>query len=283
MNWILYLVGGFLGLFLLSGIRIIRPTHRGVIETLGKYTRFMEPGFRWIVPVIQNLNTINVTEQMTDIEPQEIITKDNLNAKVDLVIFFRVKSEETQVKKAFYNVDNVNEQLETLARTTARNVIGTMNFKQVNSERNALNVAIRKILVDETSNWGVDVIKVELKDIRPPQDVQDTMNKVIKAENQKTAAIDTATALETEADGKRRASVKEAQGLAEAKIIVAKAEAERIKLVNDSARKHFTGNAQKLKALEVTQASLENNSKIILSEKGIKPQLLIGELPLKQK
>lgn len=272
---------GFAVLVFLMGIRIIRPTHRGVLETLGKYAGPREPGFNWVFPIIQRLYTINTTEQMTNIEPQEIITKDNLNATVDCVIYFKVKRDPREVYRVFYEVRDVYSQLDTLARTTARNVIGTMPFKEVNSERNKLNTALQKILTEETKNWGVEVVRVELKDINPPRDVQDTMNKVIKAENEKTAAVDFATAVETQADGKRRAAIQEAQGIAKGKIIVAEAEAQRIKLVNEAANKYFVGNAQKLRQLDVTQASLENNSKIILTEKGINPTLLIGNLPIK--
>jgi regulator of protease activity HflC (stomatin/prohibitin superfamily) len=196
--------------------------------------------------------------------------------------------------KSVYEVNNVDNQLDTLARTTARNVIGTLMFKDVNSERNELNKRLQVILSKETVNWGVEVLKVELKDVVPPTDVQETMNKVIKASNEKEAAVDFATARETEADGVKRAAIKEsegrkqsqileAEGLAKSKVIVATAEAERIKLVNQSAQKYFTGNAQKLKQMDVTQASLESNSKIILSDKGINPQLLIGDLPVKSK
>ena len=270
----------FLVLVLLLGIKIIRPTHRAVIETFGKYSRFGKSGFNFVIPIIQRLISINVTEQVTNIEPQEIITKDNLNAKVDLVVYYKIQNDEENVKKALYNVDDVSAQLETLSRTTARNVIGTMQFKEVNSERDKLNVKLQTILLRETKNWGVSVLKVELKEIVPPRDVQETMNKVIKAENEKTAAIDLATARETEADGLRRASIKNAEGDKMAKILRAEGEAKSIQIINEAANKYFVGNAQRLKTLEVTQASLQNNSKVVLTKEGITPQLILGELPI---
>lgn len=246
----------------LSGIRIIRPTERGLVETLGKYTRLASPGFNFVIPIFQRIVRVNVTERMTDIEPQEIITKDNLNAKVDLVVYFKIKSDEESVKNAIYQVNDVLNQLDTLARTTARNVIGTMPFKDVNSERNILNKKLRDILVTETKGWGVEVLKVELKDINPPKDVQETMNKVIKAENEKDSAIDFATAVETKADGEKRARIKEAEGLKQSSILVAEGQAKAFELVNEA----FKGNAQKHKELEVTQASFQNNAKIILGQ-----------------
>ena len=247
-------------LFCLSSIRILRPTERGVVETLGKYTRFANPGLNIVIPVIQRVERINITEQMVDVQPQEIITKDNLNAKTDLVVFFKVKDDENNVKKALYNVDNVKEQIVTLAQTTARNVIGDLAFKDVNSKRNELNKRLSKIMDVETSNWGIMIVRVELKEIIPPEDVQDTMNKVIKAENEKSSAIDFATARETEADGIKRAKIKEAEGDKQSQILRAEGSAKAFELVN----KKFKGNAQKLKQLEVAQLSLQNNSKIIL-------------------
>lgn len=283
IEWLLLAILLIVVLYLLAGIRIIRPTQRALIETLGKYSRFATPGFNYIIPIFQRMIPVNITEQMTDIEPQEIITKDNLNAKVDLVVYFKIKADEKSVCNSEYMVRNVYQQLDTLARTTARNVIGTMAFRDVNSKRNELNQKLKGILMTETKDWGVEVLKVEMKEIVPPKDVQETMNKVIKAENEKDAAIDFATARETEADGKKRAAIKEAEGLAQGKIIVAKAEAERIKLVNESANKYFKGNAQTLRKLDITESSLKDNSKVIITEKGIRPQLLIGDLPLKAK
>jgi regulator of protease activity HflC (stomatin/prohibitin superfamily) len=269
-------------LIALSGIRILRPTQRGLVETLGKYTRFAIPGFNFVIPIFQRMIRVNITEQMTNIEPQEIITKDNLNAQVDLVVYFKIRADEKSICNSEYQVNNVYAQLDTLSRTTARNVIGTMMFKDVNGKRNELNAKLKTILAQETRDWRVDVLKVEMKEIVPPKEVQITMNKVIMAENEKDAAVDFATARETESDGKKRAAIKEAEGLAQGKIIVAKAEAERIKLVNESANKYFKGNAQLLRKLDVTEMSLKDNAKIILTEKGISPTLLIGDLPMRK-
>jgi len=274
----IYIVVGVAFLFFLSGIRIVRPTHRAVIETLGKYKGYKEAGFSWIIPVIQRFIQINKTEILADVDPLDMITKDNLNARVDLQVYYKIKPTEVDIKKALYNVDNVSEQIIALAQTTARNIIGDMMFKDVNSKRNDLNDALYKILDKETSAWGIQIVRVELKEITPPKDVQETMNRVIKAENEKDAAKDFATAKETEADGIKRAKIKEAEGQKQYSILVAEGQAKAFDLVNTA----FKGNAQILKKLEVTQASLEKNSKVILTEKGINPQLIIGELPFKK-
>lgn len=247
-----------------SGLFVVRPIERGLIETFGKYTRLASPGLGFIIPFIQQIIRVNITERMSHIQPQEIITKDNLNAQVDLVVYFKIKADEQSIKNSVYNVNEVKDQLDTLARTTARNVIGGMPFREVNSERQVLNNKLQIILAKETKDWGVEVLKVELKDITPPADVQETMNRVIKAENEKDAAIDFATAQETQADGLKRAAIKEAEGIAKGRLIVAEANAKKIKIENTAARTYFTGNAQKLKQLEVADSALKNNAKVIL-------------------
>ncbi len=248
-----------------SGIRIVRPTHRALIERLGKYRKFANPGFHWIIPIIERMYQIDTTEQMIDAEPQEIITNDNLNAMVDAQIYYKVKADEESVKSSVYHVYDVNDQIVNLARTTLRNIIGTLTLKSANSERGKINDELHKVLIHETSAWGIDIVRAELKQIDPPKDVQDTMNKIVKAENEKIAAIDYATAAETTADGEKRASIKKAEGIKQAKILEAEGEAEAIHLVNDAANKYFVGNAQLLKRLDTVQTSLEKNSKIVIS------------------
>lgn len=267
------------------GIRIVRPIERGLVERFGKYDRFAMPGFHWVIPIVERMLKINITETMVDADPQEIITKDNLNAIVDAQVYFKVKSDEQHVKASQYNVNDYKLQIVSLARTTLRNIIGTLTLKEANSERDRINKELMETLKKETQNWGLEVVRTELKEIQPPKDVQETMNKVVKAENEKIAAIDFATARETEADGIKRAEIKKAEGEAQAIRIKADADAEAIKLVNESAQKYFVGNAQKLKAYEVTAISLKDNAKIILTEKGIHPTIVIGDeiIPLKSK
>jgi regulator of protease activity HflC (stomatin/prohibitin superfamily) len=273
----LYLLIPIVGIFLLTGIRIIRPTERGLIERLGKYHHFATPGFHWIFPFIERMFMINITEQMVNVESQEIITNDNLNASVDAQIYFKVKPDEDDVKSSTYNVNNYKWQIVNLARTTLRNIIGTLTLKSANSERGKINSELHKILLLETHNWGIEIVRTELKEIDPPKDVQETMNKVVKAENEKIAAIDFATAAETVADGVKRAKIKEAEGFKQSKILHAEGEAEAIKLVNEAADKYFIGNAQLLRKLEALEASLGNNAKIVIPS-GTELVNIIGEM-----
>ncbi len=247
-----------------SGIRILRPTHRGLVERLGKYHRFASPGFNFIIPFFDRIITINITEQMINAEQQEIITNDNLNARVDAQVYFKIKDDEESVKNSQYKVNNYEYQIVNLARTTLRNIIGTMTLKSANSERGKINEDLHKTLKVETSSWGLEIVRTELKEIDPPKDVQETMNKVVKAENEKIAAVDYATAAETVADGERRAQIKKAEGLKQSKILAAEGEAEAIRMVNEAAEKYFIGNAQVLRKLEALERALENNTKIVV-------------------
>ncbi|MDP2940686.1 MAG: SPFH domain-containing protein [Candidatus Omnitrophota bacterium] len=268
-----------------AGIRIVRPTHRGLVERFGKYNRFAMPGFNWVLPIVENLYQINITEQMVDAEPQEIITNDNLNAKVDAQVYFKVKADEVDVKNCQYSVNNYQYQIVNLARTTLRNIIGTLTLKSANSERGKINAELHKTLCSETASWGLEIVRTELKEIDPPKDVQETMNKVVKAENEKISAIDFATATETVADGAPRAEITKAEGVRQAHILAAQGEAEAIRLVNEAAEKYFIGNAQLLRKLQALETALENNTKIVVPS-GSDLVNVIGEmagiLPLKK-
>lgn len=286
MTTVFGLMLAFITAVLLFGIRIVRPTQRALVERFGKYLRFAEPGFHWIIPLVDMMYKVNITEIMIDAEPQEIITDDNLNARVDAQVYFKIKSDEQSVKSSLYNVNNIQNQIVNLARTTLRNIIGTLSLKSANSERGKINIELHKVLESETSTWGLQIVRTELKEIDPPKDVQETMNKVVKAENEKMAAIDYATAAETQADGNRRVEIKKAEGIKQAKILAAEGEAEAIRLVNEAAEKYFVGNAQVLRKLEAVEKSLSRNAKVIIPDNTELVNIvgeLAGVVPYKKK
>jgi regulator of protease activity HflC (stomatin/prohibitin superfamily) len=256
---ILIIVFFVVALFAL-GIKIVRPVESGVIEFLGKYARTSNAGFNWIIPGLHKMYRINITERRVDIEPQSIITKDKLNAVVDGVVYYKV----VDVKKSIYNVNNFMLSVPSLAKTTLRAVIGKMTLTEANENRDKINLDVETILSKEVTLWGIDVVRVELQRIEPPPDVQDAMNQVVKAENEKIAALDLATAIETKADGERRAEIKKAEGIAAAIRLKADADGDAIKIVNEAAEKYFVGNAQLLKKLETVSESLRDNAKIIV-------------------
>ena len=273
-------------LTVLSTFKIVRQTERGLIERFGKYNRFAEPGLHVIIPFMERMIIVNITEQMFDASRQEIITDDNLNATVDAQVYYKVRPDEESVKKAVYNVNNYQRQIVNLARTTLRNIIGTLTLKKANSERDRINTTLLETLASEADNWGIDMVRTELKEIDPPQDVQQTMNQVVKAENEKIAAKDFATAAETKADGIKRAAIKksegdkqsrildaegekqglilEAEGNKKSRILKAEGKAKAIELENVAAQNFFKGEAQLFKSLETVVHSLENNAKIVL-------------------
>ena len=200
-----------------------------------------------------------------------VITKDKLNAEVDAVVYYQI----VDVKASMYNVDDHRIQLTSLARTTLRAVIGNMTLTDANEKRSDINSKVETVLDKETNSYGVEVLRVEIQKIEPPADVQDSMNKVVKAEQEKIAAMDMATATETRADGDKRAEIKKAEGIRQGLILsaegksesirlVANADADKIKVVNEAAQKYFIGNAQILKKIEAVEISLKDNAKILI-------------------
>ena len=246
--------------FFAAGIKIVRPVEEGIIEFLGKYSRTASAGFNWISPFFHKMYRVNITERRVDIDPQSIITRDKLNAEVDGVVYYKV----TEAQKAIYQVNNFELSVPSLAKTTLRAVIGKMSLTEANENRDKINQEVENILDREVNKWGISVVRVELQRIEPPADVQTAMNMVVKAENEKIAALDLATAIETKADGERRAEIKKAEGIAQAIRLKAEADGEAIKIVNESAEKYFVGNAQLLKKLETVSEALRDNSKIIV-------------------
>lgn len=283
---------------------IIRQTHRGLIERFGRYNRFATPGFQLMIPIIEEITEVNITEQMIDSGKQQVITGDNLNTDISAQIYFKIKDDEESVKKSEYGVSDYIIQTTALARTTLRNIIGKYDFKTVNSQRAKLNAELAKEMEESANKWGIDIIRTEIKEIDPPADVQETMNTVIKANNTKTAAIDYATATETEADGKKRALIKEAEGLkqkaileaegfqkktvlmaqgnAEAITRIAEADATAIKVKNEAIQKYFTANPQIYEQLQAVKQTIGGETtKYIIPQNTPLADLIAGMLLIK--
>jgi regulator of protease activity HflC (stomatin/prohibitin superfamily) len=267
--------------------RTVRPTERGLVERFGEYRRFVNPGLTFLFPIIDRLVKINVTEQMSHVEPQDVITKDKVVMSVDAVVFFKVKSDEESVKASVYNVNAFQQQIEMLARTTLRNIIGKMDMAEANVGRGIINEELTRELAAQSVQWGVEIMRAELKDLSPPRDIQESMNTVIKANNAKLAAADMANAKENEADGFRRAAIKNAEGQKQGAILeaegrkislekVAEGQANAIRMVNEAYTKYFKDSAITAKQLETIADSLRNNSKIIVPE-GSTLSLILNE------
>jgi regulator of protease activity HflC (stomatin/prohibitin superfamily) len=201
----------------LTGMRIVDPYEKGVIERLGRYQRTASPGLTLIVPFIDKLRKVDMREQVVDVQPQEVITKDNVVVTVDAIVYY----EATDPVKLTYNVADFYSASTKLAQTNLRNVIGETELDQALTSRDMINAKLRQVLDDATDKWGVRVVRVEIKRIDPPVDVTTSMHRQMKAEREKRAAI-------LEAEGLRQSRILEAEGEAEAVRRVA--DAQRYKL-----------------------------------------------------
>jgi len=200
----------FLFVVAISGVRIVRPYQRGVVEQLGKYKDTRDPGLHLIIPFVQSLQSIDMREQVVDVPPQEVITADNVVVSVDAVIYY----EPTDPQRLIYNVANFFLAITKLAQTNLRNVIGDLSLDGALTSRDQLNSNLRQILDDATDKWGVRVMRVEIQRIDPPPDVMAAMHEQMKAERTRRAQVLTA-------DGFREAAILSAQGEKEAAILAA--------------------------------------------------------------
>ena len=207
------------------GIRIVSPYEKGVIERLGRYIRTANPGLTIIVPFIDKIRKVDMREQVVDVPPQEVITKDNVVVTVDAIVFY----EATDPVKLVYNVANFFMAATKLAQTSLRNVIGEMELDEALTSREVINNKLREVLDDATDKWGVRVVRVELKRIDPPADVTQAMHRQMKAEREKRANI-------LEAEGFRQAKILEAEGQKQSQILHAEGEAQAVRRVADAQR-----------------------------------------------
>jgi len=204
----------FLFIWAATGIRIIRPYQRGVVERLGRYKATVNPGLRIIFPLIETVRTVDMREQVVDVPPQEVITSDNVVVSVDAVVYY----EPTDPQRLIYNVANFLLAVTKLAQTNLRNVIGDMQLDEALTSRDKLNLALRQILDDATDKWGVRVVRVEIQRIDPPPDVMHAMHEQMKAERTRRAVV-------TQAEGERQAAITRAEG--EQKSVILRAEGDK--------------------------------------------------------
>ncbi|GAB4276988.1 MAG: SPFH domain-containing protein [Coriobacteriia bacterium] len=208
-----------------TGIKIVRPYQKGLVERFGKYQKTLDSGLHFIIPVVEKMTRVDMRENVVDVPPQEVITSDNVVVTVDAVVYY----EATDPVKLAYNVANFYVAATKLAQTNLRNVIGDMQLDESLTSREKINAALRQILDDATDKWGVRVVRVELQRIEPPADVMDAMHRQMKAERDRRAMI-------LEADGEKQAAIARAEGAKQAAILQAEGEAEAIRKVADAER-----------------------------------------------
>lgn len=214
-------VAVFVGLFVLltlaSAIRVVRQSYQGVVERLGRYNKTMHSGLNVIVPFIDRIRAmVDMREQVVDFPPQPVITKDNVTMQIDTVVYYQV----TDVAKFIYEISNPSSAIENLTATTLRNIIGELDLDETLTSRDIVNSKLRVILDEATDKWGIKVNRVELKNIMPPRDIQDAMEKQMRAERERRESI-------LRAEGEKQAAILTAEGRKRAVILDAEATRER--------------------------------------------------------
>ena len=274
-----------------SFIYTLKPYERGIKEVLGDYTAFVMPGLGLQIPFISLVRVRDVREHTMDIPPQPVITKDNVEIRVDGVMWVRPKADEDSIKRTFYNIDDWKRAVVQLAMTNLRQEFGDLTLDESLIAREKIANNLQRVLNDFAKDWGLVVSKVEIMLIDPPEDIKLAMHKQKTAEQERRSMRLLATgefeaseqqklAIMQRAEGEREAAIRRAEGEREASIRIAEGRAQAIKLVNEAASTYFTGNAQTLRNIEMTENALKNNAKVVLTEHGINPTLILGSVPI---
>lgn len=204
-----------------SCVRIVRQSTVGVVERLGQYIAVQEAGFRLLLPFIDSMRLIDMREQVHNLPSQPVITKENVTMNIDAIIYYQI----TDPYRATYEVADLITAVEKLALTTMRNIIGEMTLDQTLASRDTINAKLQHVLDDATGKWGIKVNRVEMKDIEPPRDIVDAMQKEMRAEREKRAMILTAEGEKQSAilraEGEREAAIRNAEGTQQALILEA--------------------------------------------------------------
>jgi regulator of protease activity HflC (stomatin/prohibitin superfamily) len=258
----------------------VKPHERGIREQFGKYVGFVQPGLRLQFPFVEVTRIRDIREHTMDIPPQSVITKDNVEIRVDGVMWVRPAADEESIKRTFYNIDNWKRAVIQLAMTNLRQEFGDLTLDESLVAREKIANNLQAVLNRFADEWGLLVSKVEIMLIDPPDDIKQAMHKQKTAEQERRAMRLLATGEFEAAEQQKLAIIQRAEGEREAAIQVAQGKAEAIRLVNEAAQRYFQGNAQALKQMEMTEASLSDNAKIIITKEGINPTLLLGNLPI---
>jgi regulator of protease activity HflC (stomatin/prohibitin superfamily) len=258
----------------------LRPYERGIQETFGKYNQFVLPGLGFQIPLIHVLRVRDIREHTMDIHPQPVITKDNVEIHVDGIMWVRPTLEEEAIKRTFYSIDDWKRAIIQLAMTNLRQEFGDLTLDESLVARTTIATNLQQILNAAAVDWGLTVSKVEIRLIDPPEDIKKAMHKQKTAEQERRSMRLLATGEFEAAEQHKLAIIQRAEGEREAVIQVAQGKAEAIRLVNEAAEQYFVGNAQVLKQMEMVETALRENTKVVITEHGISPTLLLGSLPI---
>ena len=215
-----------------TSLKIVRQQEKGVLEHLGRYRSTLDPGMRFVIPILQQVRKVDIREKVIDVPPQEVITKDNVVVTVDAVIYFQI----TDPRKVLYNIDNFGLATQKLAQTNLRNVVGDLELDSTLTSREKINTELRMVLDEATDAWGVRITRVEIQKIDPPRDITEAMSSQMKAERERRARVLEATGVKESAilraEGQKQSDILKAEG--EAAATRARAEAERDKRIAEA-------------------------------------------------
>jgi regulator of protease activity HflC (stomatin/prohibitin superfamily) len=244
--------------------RIVNQSEKGLVLRLGKYRALADSGLTFLVPVIEDMIKVDMRERVINVEPQKVITKDNVSVVVDAVIYYRI----IDPVKATFEVQNFAYAATTLAQTNLRNLIGDKSLDETLTARDTINANLRSVLDEATNTWGVKVTRVEVQKIDPPNDITEAMSRQMKAERDKRAAILEAEGVKQaqilQAEGVKQSEILRAEGDAQAKVTRATAEAQAIQLVSNAAETHFQQRAEVSKRLDVLREVLAQQTKYVV-------------------
>jgi regulator of protease activity HflC (stomatin/prohibitin superfamily) len=244
--------------------RVVAQYEKGLVLRLGRYRATADSGLTFLVPMIEDMIKVDMRERVINVEPQKVITKDNVSVTVDAVIYYRI----SDPVKATFEVQNFAYAATTLAQTNLRNLIGDKSLDETLTARDTINANLRAVLDEATGTWGVKVTRVEVQKIDPPADITEAMSRQMKAERDKRANILEAEGVKQaailSAEGVRQSDILRAEGEAQARITRATAEAKAIEMVSNAAEQFFKERAEVSKRLDVLNTVLANQTKFIV-------------------
>jgi regulator of protease activity HflC (stomatin/prohibitin superfamily) len=244
--------------------RVVAQYEKGLVMRLGRYRATADSGLTFLMPVIEDMIKVDMRERVINVEPQKVITKDNVSVTVDAVIYYRI----SDPVKATFEVQNFGYAATTLAQTNLRNLIGDKSLDETLTARDTINANLRAVLDEATNTWGVKVTRVEVQKIDPPADITEAMSRQMKAERDKRANILEAEGVKQaqilQSEGVRQSEILRAEGDAQARITRATAEAKAIEMVSNAAEQFFKERAEVSKRLDVLNTVLANQTKFIV-------------------
>lgn len=253
---------------LVASIKIVEQFERGIVLRLGKYRAIANPGLNFVIPFIESIIKVDMRERVINVDPQQVITQDNVTVIVDAVIYYKI----VDPVKAQFEVEDFSIAATTLAQTNLRNIVGDKTLDQTLTARDIINTNLRDVLDEATDGWGVKVTRVEVQKIDPPVEITEAMSLQMKAEREKRAEILRAEGVRQsailQAEGAKSSEILKAEGDAQSKLLRADAEGNAIKIVSEAANKYFDEKAQAWRRLEVSSVVLKENTKFVLPTNG---------------